>query len=239
MENEILSENQTTDENVNRTINNNAIVNEEIKTKDMPLRMCEPDKICDCCLNLKEKKCIVFFQVQVRICEECLIDIIIDKLRKYPSQNVKIVNGKRVFFLEVKSKRIKLYFNEIIKILPNNRKKELQYRLKEIELKLQSEIEHKCMVCGEHIGTIDSSVMVVSIDKDYNDKMSLFTNINYCIKNHFVCCHCYQKWLDQSITLNYKGNLTIQCVCALCKGVEHRCIYNGDITKLIWYDGNK
>ena len=127
MENEILSENQTTDENVNRTINNNATVNEEIKTKDMPLRMCEPDKICDCCLNLKEKKCIVFFQFQVRICEECLIDIIIDKLRKYPSQNVKIVNGKRVFFLEVKSKRIKLYFNEIIKILPNNRKKELQY----------------------------------------------------------------------------------------------------------------
>ena len=47
MENELLSENQTTDENVNRTINNNATVNEEIKTKDMPLRMCEHDKICD------------------------------------------------------------------------------------------------------------------------------------------------------------------------------------------------
>ena len=240
MDSEIISQFQTSDENVNRTIINNAMLNQEsnIKTREIPLEICYPEKICDYCLKLKDKECIPLMQFQVRICEECLVEIILDNVGKYPRQRVKLVNGKRVFFLDIKSKIIKLYFNEIIKILPERKKKELQKRIKESELKLQSEVKHKCMVCGEIIRTIDSSVMVLSIDKDYNESMCLFTNLNYSTNNHLVCQHCYKGWLDQSITMNYKGYLNIQCVCALCKGVEHKCLFKGDITKLIWNDWN-
>ena len=229
---------QTSDEDI-ISINNNSIPNEEnyedMKTKEMELHMCDPNKVCDYCLMMK-KNCGMMFFEQVKICEECLVKIIVEKVLQFPTQPVKLINGCRVFFLTVKSRYIKLYFRGVVNNLPNNRKKEIQFALNQYAMQLSSDIDNKCKVCGELIKLIDNSVMKVKIDSEYNYNMSLFSGNNYNKKDHLVCYNCYKIWLDQTITLNFKGSLSIMSMCALCKGVEHKCTYEGDIKQLKWYD---
>ena len=235
-----MSRFQTSYEDISYINNNNSSEDNivDMKTKEVDLLMVNPNKICDYCLMMKNSSCMVFFIEQVKICEECLVRIIKDKIFQFPNQSVKLINGKRVFFLTVKSHHIKLYFNGIFKILPDKRKKEIQDALSQQAMQLSSDIDNYCMVCGELIKLIDSNVMIVKIDNEYNDKMNLFKGNNYNTKNHLVCFNCYKTWLDQTITLHFQGSLDIMSMCALCKGVEHKCTYKGDIKKLKWYDDN-
>ena len=181
------------------------------------LKFPDGNRICFFCKKVVEEICIQLTEVD-RICSNCLINILLSKIDKFPESELKILHGRAVFSIPGKHSMLTLSFGDCYAKLPLSKREEYKKRIKNKSNFLIQEVNSKCMVCKSLLNK--KNAMELEVDGKYNENQFVFQDINYSNNNHFVCEKCYLPWLRLTRSNQLKDIAVLRC--EICN-IDHSC----------------
>lgn len=185
------------------------------------LKFPDMNRVCFFCKKVVDDICIEISEKD-RICSNCLINILIFQINKFPESELKILNGRAVFSIQGRDSMLTLSFAECYAKLPAQKREEYRKRIKNKIDTLIKDVNEKCMLCNTLLNKKDRNVMELEVDGEYNENQYVFPNINYCNNNHFVCEKCYRPWMR--LTHSYQLQDIAILRCEICN-IDHSCRY--------------